>query len=48
MDLIERIEEIGESAGQAVASAGDLEALESVRVTYLGRKAELATNAAVA
>ena len=39
--MIEKIEQIGESAREAVASADGLEALEAVRVEFLGRKAEL-------
>jgi len=41
MGMIERIEEISQSAQEAVASADDLSSLEAVRVQFLGRKAEL-------
>src|SRR5689334_5089607 len=39
--MIERIEELQREAQQAIDSATGSEALENVRITYLGRKAEL-------
>lgn len=39
--MIEKIQQIAQSAEAAVAAAGDVDALEAVRVEYLGRKAEL-------
>ena len=40
-DAPPRLEELHREAEQAVAGAGDLEALEELRVRYLGRKSEL-------
>ena len=39
--MTERIADIRTEAEQAIAAAGDTEALENVRIQYLGRKAEL-------
>ncbi|MGA8364865.1 MAG: phenylalanine--tRNA ligase subunit alpha, partial [Solirubrobacteraceae bacterium] len=39
--MIERIDELSEAARVAIAEAGSGEALEELRVRYLGRKAEL-------
>jgi phenylalanyl-tRNA synthetase alpha chain len=39
--MTERIADIRAQAEQAIAAAGDTEALENVRIQYLGRKAEL-------
>ena len=39
--MTERIADIRTEAEQAIAAAGDSEALENVRIRYLGRKAEL-------
>ena len=39
--MIERIDELRREAEQAISSAGSSEALEELRVRYLGRKAEL-------
>jgi phenylalanyl-tRNA synthetase alpha chain len=39
--MLERIEQLSEEAAAAIGAAGDLEALEELRVRYLGRKAEL-------
>src|SRR5579884_2642422 len=39
--MLERIAAIKQEAEQAVAGAGSAQALEDVRVRYLGRKAEL-------
>jgi phenylalanyl-tRNA synthetase alpha chain len=39
--MIDRIEQIAESAREAITAAGDPAALEEVRVRFLGRKAEL-------
>ena len=39
--MTERIADIRTEAEQAIAAAGDNEALENVRIQYLGRKAEL-------
>ncbi len=39
--MIDRIEELRTEAQQAIAGAGSSEALEELRVRYLGRKAEL-------
>ena len=39
--MSERIAQIEQEAGRAIAAAADTQALEAVRVRYLGRKAEL-------
>src|SRR5438128_330883 len=39
--MIERIEQLRAEASEAIAGAPDSEALEQLRVRYLGRKAEL-------
>ena len=39
--MIERIEELREQAQEEIASAASSEAVEELRVRYLGRKAEL-------
>lgn len=41
MGMIETIEQISDSAQEAVAAAADMKELETVRVEFLGRKAEL-------
>jgi phenylalanyl-tRNA synthetase alpha chain len=40
-DVTRRVEEIREEAEAAIAGAGDLSALEELRVRYLGRRSEL-------
>ena len=40
---VERIEQISGEAADAIASASDADALEELRVRYLGRKSELTT-----
>jgi phenylalanyl-tRNA synthetase alpha chain len=39
--MVDRIEQIGREAGEAIASASSSDELEQLRVRYLGRKAEL-------
>ncbi len=39
--MVDRIEQIGREAGDAIASASSSDELEQLRVRYLGRKAEL-------
>src|SRR6516162_11095767 len=39
--MTERIADIRTQAEEAIAAAGETEALENVRIQYLGRKAEL-------
>jgi phenylalanyl-tRNA synthetase alpha chain len=39
--MVDRIEEIEAAGREAVAGAGSAAELEEVRVTYLGRKADL-------
>ncbi len=39
--MIDRVQALREEAGGAIAAAGSVEALEELRVRYLGRKAEL-------
>src|SRR5947209_5805858 len=41
MSVTDRISQIEAEAGQAIGAAADTQALEAIRIQYLGRKAEL-------